>query len=137
MLSHARPFFSQVSRVSHGFLCLMDFSQIVCSRCNNYMRIEGATLFQETENFMLSNQRNKLSNKNRFIFLTDIIRNYKGPCFVDNLSFYVDNELLSAVLKTPQDTVRSVAKMPANNEYFWRDGSKLAPFDKEVSIIFL
>lgn len=51
----------------------------------------------------------------------------------DNISFYVDGELLSSVFKNPTDTVRTVAQIAPNVEYLWKDGTRLAPFDKEVS----
>ncbi|KAK7575921.1 hypothetical protein V9T40_012207 [Parthenolecanium corni] len=50
---------------------------------------------------------------------------------IDNISFFVDGELLSSVFKNPTDTVRTVAQIAPNVEYLWKDGTRLAPFDKE------
>lgn len=61
------------------------------------------------------------------------MNNNYGYYFADNIIFYVDGELISKTLNNPRDTVRSVAEVSPNAEYIWRSGTKLAPFDQEVS----
>lgn len=58
--------------------------------------------------------------------------NFTAPLTGD-IIFEIDGEVIAPVLGTEYSTVRDSVAVTENTEQIYKDGTSLAPFDKEVS----